>query len=691
LNECNLSAILLEQSAHCVTMAAIKHLLLATVGLASPLLQQQHCVGCESGDQTALLQSHLSRKSEISTSDHHALSFPKISQLKDPRTRKAALIELQQTAVHFAHMDRSGVTDLVVQLCTDAAGMLNMTLYDTVLVEHNFDQSSLDSLLAKFDYYAANHSQLSDTMTNSLLAAQENVTLSRETLSQCRETQNTLCLDVLNCTEWIENECVCPVENHPLAETSKIWCKVDQTDNVVQDRYCNDNGVLVDEEHRTDAWRIATGEVFQTYSEALDEALALQDECGHVTEQCNNYTEKTVSKSTECNVLEQDFQVKSCDFRRTFLSDIDAYDASYLINTQNLADGNNAVLPREADRKVEWEVLNRVICLLLSLTHNKTDDDGNVIHGLLNQTESQDEIQGCWDMFVNVDHLDILYPQPPLQLGWPDLPPKPCTSEFFENQSLGDPESCDIANQDELGDVFKGTKYHCFCNIEGTNISSPMIISNFLLGDVLGNSDITAEQNQWSLFTSDNNKLCEGVITGESSAPSGSFGDLSQLVPQEEGSDSAVITKFVFAYPSAPEPSFCQDAYTTGLTRNQWFCCKGGFIFQDADGQVLNAYEMLPWYTTRPINTDSSVGEVLDLEFEAREFAALVPCANIGCELRDRPSVFSYGLGSDASNFCWTTTADGCFGGCLAWETSDPSQCHTVRLLRGIYDTPVVT
>jgi len=690
LNECNLSAILLEQSAHCVTMAAIKHLLLATVGIASPLLQQQHCVGCESGDQTALLQSHLSRKSEISTSDHHALTFPKISQLKDPRTRKAALIELQQTAVHFAHMDRSGVTDLVVQLCTDAAGMLNMTLYDTVLVEHNVDQITLDSLLAQFDYYTANHSQLSATMTNSLHAAQENVTLSRETLSQCRELQDALCLDVINCTQWIENECVCPVENHPFADR-KIWCKVDEADNVVQERYCNDAGVVVNEEHRTDAWRIATGQVFETYSEALDEALALQEECEHVTEQCNNYTEITVSKSTECNVLEQDFQVKSCDFRRTFLSDIEAYDASYENNKKNLAEGNNAVLPREADRKVEWEVLNRVICLLMSLTHNKTDDDGNVIHGLLNQTESQNEIQGCWDMFVNVDHLDIRYPQPPDQLGWPDLSPKPCTSEFFENQSLGDPDSCDIVNQDELGDVFKGTTYHCFCNIEGTNISSPMIISNFLLADVLGNSDITTDQNQWALFTSDNEKLCEGVITNESSASfADSFVDLSQLVPQEEGSDSA-ITKFVFAYPSAPEQSFCQNAYTTGLTRNQWFCCKGGFIFQDAEGQVLNAYEMLPWYTTRPINTDSSVGEVLDLEFEARELAADVPCANVGCELRDRPSVFSYGLGSDATKFCWTTTADGCSGGCLAWEAPNFSGgCLTVRLLRGIYDPPAV-
>merc|ERR1719359_158944 len=147
-------------------MAPLKHLL-ATCGLASVLASS--CAGdsCETGDQTALLQSHLSRKSDLSLSQHSAQSaafFPKLANLNDPHTRKSALLEIEKTAVKLASMDRTEATPVVIEVCTETAELLNTTVLYAIIEEHEADLGALESAYGGFaeweDHRAAAEEQL---------------------------------------------------------------------------------------------------------------------------------------------------------------------------------------------------------------------------------------------------------------------------------------------------------------------------------------------------------------------------------------------------------------------------------------------------------------------------------------------------------------------------------------------------
>ena len=115
-------------------MAPLKHLLTCGLALAT------QCAGdsceTENNDQTALLQSHLSRKSDLSLSQHSAQSaafFPKLASLNDPHTRKAALLEIEKTAVKLANMDRTEATPVVIEVCTEIGRAHGLNSSHTVI------------------------------------------------------------------------------------------------------------------------------------------------------------------------------------------------------------------------------------------------------------------------------------------------------------------------------------------------------------------------------------------------------------------------------------------------------------------------------------------------------------------------------------------------------------------------------
>merc|ERR1719352_492152 len=119
----------------------------------------------------------------------------------------------------------------------------------------------------------------------------------------------------------------------------------------------------------------------------------------------------------------------SCEYHHVAAGQLNAYQAGFQSTLTFYNDIVARVMIEEADRKVEWDVLTRVICLLLTLTN---EDDGAT-----SSAATAERIQRCWDDEVDVSHLTIDYRDPPDMLSLPNLPPYPCTVEYDDHYDLG--------------------------------------------------------------------------------------------------------------------------------------------------------------------------------------------------------------------------------------------------------------
>lgn len=129
----------------------------------------------------------------------------------------------------------------------------------------------------------------------------------------------------------------------------------------------------------------------------------------------------------------------------------------------------------EADRKVEWDALERVICLLLTWS---VDEDGSSV-------ETANAIDNCQTEDVDTSHRDIEYPTPPALRDLPALPRSPCSDEFENDAYNGVPPGC--SGNEELQQEFEhGLITECECSAEPPQVREvgfPYSLGPFLMFD----------------------------------------------------------------------------------------------------------------------------------------------------------------------------------------------------------------
>jgi len=545
-------------------MAPLK-LLLATYGLASALASS--CAGdsCETGDQTALLQSHLSRKSDLSLSQHSAQSaafFPKLSSLNDPHTRKTALLEIEKTAVKLASMDKTEATPVVIEVCTETAELLNTTVLYAIIEEDAADRAALQAAYDGFEQWETQRQEAEDALNN----AEAIVTEKTAALVNCRHTETETCV----------NETICTTEeNDYCTDRDRVELELQEIDEEIHTSWCLDGAVRTSMEFRR-----TTVEVFHRYTEKLAELEGFVDECDEVLEHCETTLTKYITQATLCSTKQSALQMASCEYNHLAAARLGAYQQGFLAALSFYNDVVARVMIEEADRKVEWDVLTRVICLLLTLT-NEED-------GVASSQETADRIDRCWSDDVDVSHLDIDYLDPPSMLTLPEMPPLPCTADYDDHYDLGPPAACtalvELHNTQATGE--------CTCSADSLADQS-LILGHYLMVDPA--IEMTVAGGQWSI-------QMDGVTYGGqmSSEHSQDFSTLSdnmltdeQLSPTEDDGSpndqyTGAIAKIAWAYPAYPRPDWTGHS----MSLAQRFAARGGMVFLNDGGEVIDVREL---------------------------------------------------------------------------------------------------
>lgn len=605
-------------------MAPLKPFLLATYGLSV----LASCTGdsCETGDQTALLQSHLSRKSELSLSQTSNSVFPKLGNLNDPHTRKSALLEMEKTAVELASMDKSQATDVVIQVCTETAELLNTTVLYAIIEEDAADRASLEAAYAGFAQWEAQRQEAE----NQLNAAEAIVTQRAQALAFCRETETQSCVNETVCTTVIDQDC---------HDRDRLEAELLLIDSEIHDQWCESGSIRTHTEFRT-----TSVEVFHRYTLKWTELEIAQGLCDEAEEHCSTTTQTYIDQAIMCNAKQSELQMASCEYHHVASGALAAYQQGFLAALEFYNDVVARVMIEEADRKVEWDVLTRVICLLLTLT---SEDDG-----VVSSTETAARIQRCWDDEVDVSHLDIDYRDPPDMLSLPELPPLPCEADHIGGVVIGPPTECAALI------TLHNTQSNSVCSCLADEIANQgLMLGFYLLVDPA--VPMTIAGGQWSI------NLDGEVYAGSMSmVHSQDFSALSSEMLTDAELDSTSqdytgpIAKMAWAYPSA------MASFPGAMSLGQRFATNGGLLFLNEDDEVIDVRELA--------SSSGALGQPVSatLSFssaeEITEEQATLACPSM------QPVTNARHYSQGARNYCWVmgnTALSQCANGCFVYDT----------------------
>jgi len=608
--------------------------------LASAALASDQCE-----DQTALLQSHLaSHKSALGSSQAESLlNFPKMATLNDPTKRKMALAQFEETAMELAK-NKAGITDTVVEVCEETAELLESTVLAAIVNEHDVDQAMLNSAYAAFAPIEETRAGMAEIISS----ATGNVQGRIQEHTMCRTDENAQCVTAGHC----EEECERLTE---LEELTKVELEV--IDHEVHDHFCHGDEYITTstmEQHETNRAE------FQAYIDKLAELTALQAEMNLQCSLCQASETNHTESRTVCNTMQQELEAAACNDLHVGAGDLEVYLTSFHAARGRYESTRASVMIMEADRKVEWDTLTRVICLLMTLTN---PDDGAA-----SSDETAAAIAACQPLdadtgigsHVDTSHLDIEYHTLPDPLGLPDLPVNPCTDEFIQMAYVGTPTCAPYDTEYDHGIVIE-----CTCFAEAYVIQPygfPHELGPFLLFDTGFSFDAEGFQlinngQDWSVHVD-----ADSSYTGRLSM----FAAIT--LPDLDAAFGVSVAQVAWAYPdpqgTAEMIALHGEDYTE--TMQQRFLRTGGYVYLNAEGVPVALKEISPSAT-------NSLGQNPELTLyfgdgrPITEAQALAACPR-GYNQLTLSSIIEAG----GEAYCWNfdATIDFCGHGCFLYRTT---------------------
>jgi len=552
------------------------------------------------------------------------------------------LLEIEKTAVKLASMDKTEATPVVIEVCTETAELLNTTVLYAIIEEDAADRASLQAAYDGFEQWETQRQQAEDALN----AAEAIVTQRAAAMSQCYITETETCV----------NETICTTEeNDHCTDRDRVERELQLIDEEIHNTWCESGEIRT-----STTFRQTTVETFRRYTEKLTALERLQLLCDEVLEHCETTLSTYIETATQCNTKMAELQMASCSYHHVASGELRLYQEGFTAALAFYNDVVARVMIEEADRKVEWDVLTRVICLLLTLTN---EEDG-VVSG----SETEARIQRCWDDFVDVSHLDIDYLDPPEMLSLPELPPLPCTAEYDSHYQLATPAAC-IALEEEHNTAATSV---CTCLADPVE-NQGIMLGHFLLVDpavpmTVANA-ASGTQMTWTI------DMDGETYTGLTSPPSAALNLAAlssnmltedQLAPMEADGTTpnedytGPIAFIAWAYPSV------NADWSGAMSLGQRFASRGGMVFLNQNREVIEVREIAS--SSGPLGQPVSATLSFSSAQEIDDATAQLACPEAQMhDVAEHARWYAQG----ARKYCWalSTAVPQCTNGCFVYET----------------------
>jgi hypothetical protein len=599
------------------------------------------------------------------------LNFPKVGSLTDPSRRKMALTQFENTALELAE-NKAGVTPLVVQVCNETSELLRDTVMSAIVSEHDTDVAMLASAFAAFDGAEEQRANYEGLINDAIAAVYG---------------PGGLIDQHVNCRTWESQECVDCGECKIACETHTETCDeleaelrlkyIDVINTVTSPAYCDEQGNIHPPQSETTV-SVAEHHLNKLKMEEYIAALAAWEACEETSTTvcdscppnphdctygldgcpCLNHT----TTRTNCNTIQQSLQHAQCESRHSVSGYLNLYTQAFEGAVYRYGLVETQIRIMEADRKVEWDTLERVICLLMTLS---VDEDGSA-----SSIDTANAIDNCRTQDVDTSHLDIDYPVAPGMGDLPDLPHSPCSDEFENDAYDGVPPSC--AGNEELQHEFEhGLITECECSAEppvAREVGFPYSLGPFLMFDTgltLNSADdngfqVNGGMDAWTAQFEQHtyNGVCspfKDVTLADLDAAFGLEGDNA-------------VARVAWAYQDTQGYDDMLAAsgavYTETMTHR--FLRTGGFVYLNAAGEAVALKELSVAPPALTVPEDAQ----LTVEFDSPE-GITEDQANHACPGGFHPITIQSLRDAGALEYCWdkSGTLSFCPHGCFTYKT----------------------
>lgn len=352
-------------------------------------------------DGVVLLQS------QVHTSEVVQSLFPDMANLKDPRKSRAVLAQIQQSVSSLA-LDRSQITPEVQTLVATVIATLQGTALPPVQTDHGVDQQNLNQA----SDFSTLHAEYTTKFTDlNVTDGDTTINTKLADLQTCFGLEDGQCTQVDTCIDRYQN-------------ATYAWTNAN-TNLMLKDYEINRYWCVEDYRIRTElVFREESEVLFNNYNRALGLLENAESDQAENNTLCQSLQGKHIQQIALCNQQETEVITASCSHFQAVIDEVERYTATYSAKVDALQDMRASVRLREADRKIEWDVLERVICLLTTLTLAVAGDSDGALAG------SQASIDACSSMWVSTDNLNIIYPYHPDMISLPAEPDHPCSTKF---------------------------------------------------------------------------------------------------------------------------------------------------------------------------------------------------------------------------------------------------------------------
>lgn len=639
-----------------------------------------------------MLQSHLSsKKTALALVESHQemshLNFPKMSLLTDPSKRKVALAQFMETANELAS-NRAAVTPVVVEVCNATADLLRDMVMSAIIREHDTDVAMLAATYGEFARIEQQRLEYAQLIENSLEAVYGDGGLV-EVHTQCRIQESEECVRCSEC----EDGCEETITTCELLEVELRLRLDDVIDTISTDAYCDEYGHIQPPQSETVITQVQhelNRPAFNAYLAALAEFEQCEERRDEVCESCQEESttvasllamdERRIARTEpgdalpapdpsesqfcrnftvtrdHCHTVQRQLQQAACESRHLATNYLSLYETAFMAAVTRYDNQKATVMILEADRKVEWDTIERVICLLMSLTNEEDGSASSVATATL--------IDGCRNDFVDTSHLDIVYMPTPEMGSLPTMPLNPCEEEFADEFYADLPLCMGIGEYQERHD--HGVLEECACSAEAPveeHYGFPYELGPYLLfnaGFELNSAEgfqVVGIGAQWTAATGG------AQYTGRLSP------FVAVTLPELDaafglsGTDS--VAQVAWAY---GDPQGTTDMVLHGEeypeTIQHRFVRTGGYVYRNAQGFVVALKEVAP--------SSDSLGQSAQLTLffgeplEIAESLALQACSEMN------PTTMGRLQDSGAQAYCWEFSGviPRCDHGCFLFRTA---------------------
>jgi len=606
--------------------------------MCSGIAAVEECLSnCEApGDQTALLQSHLSRKGELAVQHTELQHFPSLGHLQDPKKRRGSLAQFEQTATNLVK-DRGSVTPAVVTLASQIVDLLEGDgdgdggILTSILDEHHNDVNQLNYEFIVFAPLQERRGDLEAAISgydSSLTHAQH---------LDCRESESTLCQALGVCSS-------------DLAELEEA---VNDAEEALQsiDADIHDGWCVQTSDHTAESFMVASNEDFKSYNEALTNLTAATEALEAVA--CSEEQSSWDAERQRCNTLQVTVESSSCkhqglvvhdrsDFNEVWLSAVNRYDATKV-----------RVIADAADRIVEWTTIKKVVCLLEKLMDSTA--------GSAASADNAAAIAACHDLDVDINSLQIVIkPTPTIPPETETTSENPCLESFRTDHYSAIDQVCVQTYPDLLSGPNSIGSCTCLQEEGSPYISVGGAFPHALISYLLYDAEATFGSDGFSLDVDTKIwTLVDGSTTYTGSISSTSAISLPSLNEAYGLSGSNTVSSYAWAYPADGQ----QFSTTDGETALFRFLRTGGYVYLNEAGATVALKAVTPW-----IGADDEAQMTLHW---LEPVSLSEPDATSACDGMHLVTSGRLQFGG-ATDYCWApadTNLAGCEHGCFIFKT----------------------